>query len=282
MLDIIDKGRRVRIYTQMNDIGDPKNNQLLFPAKVASKLNLTTKQMHRRLIDLLLRVKRFEVYDPDYTVVQDKAYQQWGPEEADIRIDCLVTDARQKVIDIRPYRKVRTQVKVSLHMVNVLTGAILFDSDVAVEGVWGDVQGQGTLIPPNVPLESESVQTSLGGDYERALTKAFDAAVERIDQIMRPVGRVTFVAGNSISMFGGIQHGFQGGDEIVVFRAHRKDMGDGYERLIGVQPIARARCDGVGSDLSQCTVLRIEPSQQPMDGDYAVLTDESARGMRNR
>ena len=30
---------------------------------------------------------------------------------------------------------------------------------------------EGTLIPPNTPLESEAVQTSLGGDYERALTR---------------------------------------------------------------------------------------------------------------
>jgi len=282
MLDIIDQGRRVRIYSQMNHIGDPQNDQLLFPAKVAAQLGITDKQMNRRFMDLLLRTRRFDVFDDSYTVVRDGAFQQWGPDEADIVIDCLVTDARQEVINIRPYHKVRTQVKISVQMKNVLTGENLFDGDVAVEGTWGDVQGEGTLLPPNVSLESEAVQTSLGGDYERALTKAFDEAVERVDQIMRPVGRVTLVTGKSLNMFGGIQHGFQGGDEIVVFRAHRKVMPDGHNRIIGVQPIAGAVCDGVGSDISHCILTQIEPGEQPVDGDYAVLTEKSAQDVRRQ
>lgn len=279
MLGIIDEGRRVRIYTQMNHIGDPQNDQLLLPAR---SLKITDKQMNRRFMDLLLRTKRFNVFDDEYTVVRDEAIQQWGPEEADIVVDCLVTDARQEVINIRPYRKVRTQVKVSVQMKNVLTGENLFDGDVAVEGIYGDVQGEGTLVPPNVSLESQAMQTSLGADYERALTKAFDEAVERIDQIMRPVGRVTVVTGRNLNMFGGIQHGFQGGDEIIVFRAHRRIMPDGQNRIVGVQPIACARCDGVGSDVSNCTLLQIEPGEQPVDGDYSVLTEKSARGIRRR
>ena len=126
------------------------------------------------------------------------------------------------------------------------------------------------------------MQTSLGGDYERALTKAFDEAVERIDQIMCPVGRVTLITGKSLNMFGGIQHGFQSGDEIVVFRAHRRVMADGHNRIIGVQPIASARCDGVGSDISHCTLMQIEPGELPVDGDYSVLTEKSAQGIRRQ
>ncbi len=280
MLKIIDEGRRVRIYSQMNHIGDPQNDQLLFPASVAKKLGVTNTQMNRRFMDSMLRIKRFDVLDVGYSIVMDGARQQWGPDEADIVVDCMVTEARQEVISIRPYRKVRTQVKISVQMKNVLNGQNLFDGDAAVEGVWGDVQGEGTMLPPNVSMKSEAVQTSLGGDYERALTKAFDKAVERIDKIMRPVGSVTVVSGKSVNMFGGIQHGFQGGDEIVVFRAHRRVMSDGHERIVGVQPIASARCNGVGSDISHCILLQTEPGEQAVEGDYSVLTEKSAQGIR--
>lgn len=279
MLDVIDEGRRVRIYTQMNHIGGPQNNQLLFPARVGKQLGLTNTQINRRFMDSLLAVKRFEVFDDSYTGIQDQGRQQWGPDDADIVVDCMVVDARQEVLDIQPYRKIRTQVKMSVHMVDRNTGKNLFDSDVSIMGIWGDVQGQGTLLSPDVSLKSQSVQTSLGGDYEKALSKALDQVVERIDHLLRPVGRVTFVSGRSISMFGGVQHGFQGGDDVVVIRVHRRDV-NGYQRIVGLQPIACAHCSGVESDLSQCVVTGVEPGEHPADGDYAILTDNSANKPR--
>ena len=97
LLDIIDDARRVRIYTQMNHIGDPQNDQLLFPAAVTEQLGLTNSQMNRRLMDALLRTQRFEVLDPDYTGgTQGGARQKWGRERADIVVDCQVVDARQE------------------------------------------------------------------------------------------------------------------------------------------------------------------------------------------
>ncbi len=282
MLKIIDEGRRVRIYTQMNNIGDPQHAQLLFPSRVARSLGLTNKQMNRRFMDLLLQAKRFEIFDPDYTVTMDGALQQWAEEDADIVIDCMVTEARQEMINIRPYKKVRTQVKISVQMKDMLTGKNLFDGNVAVNGVWGDVQGEGTLIEPGLSINDPAKQSALGGDYERALSKAFEEAVNRIDQIMRPVGAVTLVTGKSLSMFGGVQHGFQSGDGIVVFRAHSRIMGDGRERIVGVQPLASARCKGVGSDISQCTILQVEPGEQIKETDYTVLTDQAAQGRRIR
>lgn len=282
LMDIIDEGRRVKIYTQMNHIGNPQNDQLLFPASVARQIGVTNTQMNRRFMDLLLRTRRFEVMDDGTTVVRDGAFQSWGNDEVDIVVDCLVTDARQEVINIRPYRKVRTQVKISVQMKDVLTGKILFDGDAAVDGVWGDVQGEGTMIPPNVAMNTTDMQQSMGNDYERALTRAFEQAVERIDRLIRPVGRVTVTGGGHFSMFGGIQHGFQGGDDVVVFRAHRKLTADGYNRVVGVMPIALARCNGVGSDISTCTLIRREPGEQLRDTDYTVLTDKSANGIRKR
>ena len=283
LLEIIDEARRVRIYTQMNHIGDPQNDQLLFPARVSRQLGLTNSQMNRRFMDALLRTQRFEVFDPRYTGgVQGAARQKWGRERADIVVDCQVVDARQEIIDISPYRKIRTQVKISVHMINRRTGANLFDGDVAVEGSWGDVQGEGTMLAPNVSLQSAEVQSSLGGDYERALTKAFEEAVERIEQLVRPVGRVTYADARGLSMFGGIQHGFQGGDEVIVFRAHKRPMKDGHQRVFRIEPLAVARCDGVGSDITQCDLLRIEPGAKPRDGDYTVLSDHSAASVRRR
>lgn len=283
LLDIIDDARRVRIYTQMNHIGDPQNDQLLFPAAVTEQLGLTNSQMNRRLMDALLRTQRFEVLDPDYTGgTQGGARQKWGRERADIVVDCQVVDARQEIIDISPYRKIRTEVKLSVHMINRRTGANLFDGDVSVEGSWGDVQGEGTMLAPNVSLESPAIQQSLGGDYERALSKAFEEAVERIEELVRPVGRVTYADARGLSMFGGIQHGFQGGDEVIVFRAHKRRMPDGHQRVFRIEPLAVARCDGVGSDITQCDLTRIEPGASPRDGDYTVLSDQSAASVRRR
>ncbi|WP_321419137.1 hypothetical protein [uncultured Desulfobacter sp.] len=282
LMDIIDDGRRVSIYTQMNHIGDPQNDQLLFPASVARQIGINNTQMNRSFSDLLLRTRRFEVMDGDYTVTREGAFQFWGDKEVDIVVDCLVTDARQEVISIRPYRKVRTQVKISVQMKDVLTGKNLFDGDAAVEGVWGDVQGEGTMIPPNVDMKTADIQKSMGNDYERALTRAFEEAVERIDRLIRPVGRVTVPGNKHFSMFGGSQHGFQGGDEVVVFRAQRRLMADGYNRVVGVMPIAQARCNGVGDDISTCTLIRTEPGEQVRDTDYTVLTDKSANGIRRR
>lgn len=284
LLDVIEEARRVAIYTQMNHIGDPQNAQLLFPVEVAATLGLTNSQMNRRFMDALLATKRFKVLDDGPTGgVQEGSRQRWGREMADIVVDCQVTDARQEIIDINPYRKVRTQVKVSVHMINRRNGENLFDGDVAVDGVWGDLQGEGTLLAPNVSLQSTDMQRQLGNDYERALTRAFTLAVERIDQLVRPVGRVTFADTAGLSMFGGIQQGFQGGDDIVVFRAHKRRLADGREVVFRIEALAEARCHGVGSSVSQCDLRRLRSAgEQIKDGDYTVLSDASAQAVRRR
>lgn len=283
ILDIMDEGGRVWIYTQMNHIGDPQNDQLLFPAAICKQIGVTNTQMNRDFMDLLVRTQRFEVWDDNSTVVRDRPDQIWGDEDMNFVVDCMVTDARQEIISIRPYRKVRTQVHISIQMKDAQTGKIILDGDAAVDGVWGDVQGEGTMIPPNVDMKTADIQQSMGNDYKRALTRAFERAVERIERLIRPVGRVTIITdAGHFSMFGGIQHGFQGGDEVVVFRAYRKLTAEGYNRVVGVMPIARARCHGVGSDISTCTLIRTKPGEQLLDTDYTVLTDESANGIRRR
>jgi hypothetical protein len=48
-----------------------------------------------------------------------------------------------------------------------------------------------------------------------------------------------------------------------------------------MRPVAVVRCDGVGTETSQCTLVRRDPALNPQQGDYAVLTDFSATGVRS-
>lgn len=282
LVELMEDGRLIRIYTQMNHIGDPSSEQLLFPPRVAQQLGLTNKQMNRRFGDILRATRRFTVFDADYTVVQNQSQQRFKQEDADIVVDCQVVEARQRVLDVAPYRKVLTTVKLSVRMVNRLTGESLFDGDVAVEGTWGQSTGEGTLLAPGATINGIDMQQQIGADYEQALTKALNEAADRIIDVIRPIGRITFADKEAISMFGGSRNGFMSRDEIVVFRTFTRKMPDGKDKIFRTQAIAVARCDGVGTETSQCDIIRLAPGLTPKDGDFAVLSDESARRVRRK
>lgn len=280
LMQAVNEGRQYRIYTQMSGIGEEADSKLLFPPQVAAKLGITNKQMSRRLMDTLMGTKRFVVFNDDFTVVQDQTQQKWGKDDADLVVDCKVVGTHQELKDISPYRKAITEVKLSVQLVNRLTGESLFDGDVAVTGTWGMVQGEGTMLAPNIPVSSPDVQAQFGNDYERALSKAMDAAVERIDQIVRPVGRLVRANANAITMFGGTRHGFQSGDTVIVFRSITTKLGN--TEVVSPEPVAVAKCEGVGTESSLCDLTRLAPGLVARDGDYAILSDASARGIRER
>lgn len=280
ILELVEDGRLIRIYTQMDHIGDPSNAQLLFPVKVAQQLGLTNSQINRRFGDALRATRRFTIFDAEYTVVQNQSQQRYRKEDADIVVSGQVVEARQHVVDISPYRKVLTNVKLSVRMINRLTGESLFDGAVAVDGSWGNSTGEGTMLSPSTNLQNPDFQSQVGADYEKALTRALDAAVERIVEVARPMARITHVEGDSVSIFGGSRSGFMADDEIVVVRPFTRRMPDGKEKVFRTQAVAVARCEGVGTDVSQCELIRQVPGLTPKDGDFAVLSDSSTHRVR--
>ena len=280
LMRAVDEGRQFRIYTQMSGIEDAADSKLLFPAPVAAKLGISNKQMSRRLMDALQATRRFTVFNDEYSVVQDQAQQKWGREDADLVVDCKVVDARQELLDIAPYKKPLTTIKLSMQLINRLTGESLFERDVAITATWGAVQGEGALLAPNVSLASADVQNQLGNDYERALSKALDDAVERIDAIIRPIGRVVKTRNGSTTLFGGSKHGFQSGDTVIVFRSEVSKLGN--TEIVEAMPVAVAKCDAVGTESSLCDITRSAPGLAAQSGDYALLSDASARSARTR
>lgn len=280
-LRLVDQARLIRVYTQMTGVGDAQNDQLLFPAVVAQELNLTNRQVNRQFMDMILQSRRFEVFDDSTTVVREGARQTYDGQRMDIVIDGEVVGATQEIIDIAPYRKARTTVRLSVQMKDVFSGEELFPAGVSVTGEWGMSSGEGSLLAPGVSVSSPEMQTSLGNDYQHALERALTDAVARINKVLRPLGRVTFADGGSIDMIGGSRHGFQSGDSVVVFRAQTSQI-DGRDVITRVEPVAVARCDGVGTESSHCALTQLDPQDSPKVGDYTVLTDTSATDVREQ
>lgn len=282
-LQLVNEARLIRVYTQMVGVGASGDDKLLFSRAVADKIQLTNRQVNRRFMDMILASRRFQVFDDSTTVVRENAYQTLDGKKMDIVIDGEVVGSTQDLIDIAPYRKARTTVRLSVQMKDVLSGEQLFPAGVSVTGDYGLTQGEGTMLAPNVATSNPDMQLSLANDYERALTKALTQAVARINKVLRPMGRVTHVDEQSVDIVGGSRHGFQGGDRLVIFRAETTKLGEaGAERQVisHTQPVAVVRCDGVGTETSQCDLIQIDPRFKPQVGDYAVLSDTSATGVR--
>jgi hypothetical protein len=278
-LQLVNEARLIRVYTQMTGVGDAANDKLLFPRAVAEKIGLTNRQVNRRFMDMILASRRFQVFDDSTTVVREGAYQTLDGKSMDIVIDGEVVGSTQDIIDIAPYRKARTTVRLSVQMKDVLSGEELFPAGVSVVGEWGMTQGEGALMAPSVSTSSSDSQLSLANDYGRALDKALAQTVMRIGNVLRPLGRVTFVDAQSVGIVGGSRHGFQGGDTLILFHADMTQLGE-RQVIAHTQPLAVVHCDGVGTETSQCDLTQIDPRFKPQIGDYAVLSDTSANGVR--
>jgi hypothetical protein len=279
-LQLVDEARLIRVYTQMTGIGDAKDDKLLFPRAVAEKIGLTNRQVNRRFMDMILASRRFQVFDDSTTVVRENALQTIEGKPMDIVINGEVVGSTQDIIPIAPYRKARTTVRLSVQMMDVMSGEQLFPAGVSVVGDYGMTQGEGTMIPPSASTSSPEMQLSLANDYQRALDKTLEGAVARIGKVLRPMGRVTFADAKSVSIIGGSRHGFQGGDVLIVFHADTTQLGQ-RTVIARTQPLAVVRCDGVGTETSQCDIIQLDPTMKPpAAGDYAVLSDTSALGVR--
>lgn len=269
---LLDQGRKLKIYAEMVGIGDPTNEKLLFPPAVAQAVGVTTRQMQRRFSDTLSRSRRFEIFDGSSTVTA---------EASDIVVEGMVTGTTQELMPIEGGVRVSiTRVRLSLQMKDRYSGKQLFPAAVEVVGQTGRTSGDRVVLAPNENENDPAVQRRLAVDYERAMQRAFDEATRRVNAVLRPLARVVAVDENQVGLLGGSTHGLQGGDELVVFQPITTRVGD-VEVIAMAKAKVVVRCEGVGTLSSQCQVIRRDPKQAAVkEGDYAVLSDVSATGVR--
>jgi hypothetical protein len=270
--ELIDQGRRFSIYVELLGIDDPRDKKLLFPQAVATKLGITNTQMRRRFMDAVMTSRRFEVFDSSNSVVADKS---------DYVVDGMVTQVTQEVVPIEGGMRVsRTRVELSMQGKQRYDGDPMFVGGMVVTGQTGMTTGDRVVLAPSDRLDNPQVQERLAVDYERALRRALNEAARKIGDVVRPMGKVVSVDGEQIGMLGGQAHGFQGKDEVVVFRATTIRLPTGKEEFASTRPVAVARCDGAGTRTSQCVVIRRAPGMTIQNGDYTVLSDFSANNTR--
>lgn len=269
---LIAENRRVKVYTELVGIGDASNEKLLFPPAVAAAIGVTPRQMQRRFLDTVARGKRFELFDNTSTVTA---------EASDIVIDGMVTGSTQEIQTIEGGVRVAvTRVRLSLQMKDRYSGKLLFPAAVEVVGQTGRSTGDRVVLAPNESPSNPEVQRKLANDYERAMQRAFDDTARRIEDVLRPMARVLAIDGEQVGLIGGSTHGLQGGDEMVIFRATTAKVG-ATEVFATTRPVAVVHCEGVGTESSQCAVVRLaDKAAKPQQGDYAVLTNLSAGGVR--
>lgn len=267
--ELIEQGRRFSIYVELLGIDDPRDKKLLVRADVAQKLGITNTQMRRRFMDTVMRSRRFEVFDSTSSVTADKS---------DLVVDGMVTQVTQEIVPLEGGVRVsRTRVELSVQGRHRYDGNPLFPGGaVVVVGQTGASSGDRVVLSPADRVDSPAVQERLAIDYERGLRRALDLAAAKLADVVRPMGKVVSVEPDQIGMLGGQSHGFQGGDEVVVFRATMVRLPSGKEEFASTRPIAVARCDGAGTRTSQCVIIRRAPNMTPQAGDYAVLSDFSA------
>lgn len=269
---LVEQGRRMKVYAELLGIDDARDKKLLVRDDVARALNITNTQMRRRFMDTVSRPRRFEVYDMTGSVTA---------EQSDLVVDAMVTQVTQEIKPIEGGVRVSvTQVRLSVQGKHRYDGTPLFVAPVEVVGQTGATTGDRVVIAPGERVDNPDVQRRLGLDYERALQRAFDAASARMASVIRPVGKVVSVDAGQFGMLGGQAHGFQGGDEVVMFRATTIKLASGDEEFSSTRPVAVARCDGTGTRTSQCTIIKLAPNMTPQTGDFAVLSDFSAVGTR--
>jgi hypothetical protein len=276
-MQLVDEARQLRVYTQVRGIDDQPDSKML----IAPELKLTSAQINSRFASMIMETRRFQVFDDSTTVVREQAIQSLDGKTMDIIVEGMAQSSYQEILAIAPYRKVHTNVRLGVNVKDVTTGEQLLVGGTSVEGDWGSTQGEGTMLPPSASTSSAEVQSSMAADYQRALEKALAQAVERINHVLRPVARLTYVSESSVGIIGGLSHGFQSGDELVVFRPEYIEL-NGKREIAHTQPLAVIRCQGVGARTSQCDITHVDPRFTMVVGDFAVLSDVSAKGVREK
>lgn len=267
-IKLLDEGQHYKVYTAIEDTDEREGKKSMLPPGMAPYVDMSPSSMNRLFSDIILGSKRFKVFDmrPNVTA-----------EHSDVLITAKVIDADQilKTGVLEGGRRVsESRVKLSVQVKNMYTGENLLPSDAFVEGKTGMVSGDRVVVTSAEDPNSADVRQKLAVDFKNAMFRAFSKANERIEELLRPMARVVSYEDCQIDLFGGSRMGMQPKDEMVVFRSQKRQLGE-TTILSNTRAVALVRCSGVGTENSQCTVIKSVAGYLPQDGDYAVVTDES-------
>lgn len=272
-LQLLDENRRMAVYTAVTEIDAAAADKRRLPQAMASLVDLTHDQLLRMFSDAIKGGKRFAVFDYKATLTN---------EYSNALVDLKVTSAKQDFLQIEPGRRVvKSTVVVSLNLTDMLTGEDLLGDAYVVEGLTGVVSGARLVLTSADDQQSQDVRTRLGNDYVDALKSAFYRIRLELESKLRPLAKVLSIDGCDVGLAGGQKHGFQDGDELVVFRPQTTELG-GKKVLAATKPIALLKCAGVGTESSQCTVTQLVAGLKPSKEDYAVITTASLQRPRER
>jgi hypothetical protein len=271
---LLDDGKHYNIYTSIEDSDDREGRKNMLPASMAGLVDMSPSGLNRILADTMLAARRFKVFDMRANVTA---------EHSDVLVTAKVVDADQV---LKPFleggrRVSESRVKLSVQAKNMYTGENLFDADVFVEGKTGMITGDRVIVTSADDPNSAEIRNRLATDFKNAMFRSFRLASERIEHLLRPMARVVGAQDCGVDLFGGSRSGLQRGDELVIFRAQKRQLGDSTI-LSGTRAVALVRCAGVGTESTHCAVMRAVAGYRPQDGDYAVITDASLERSRAR
>ncbi len=226
--------------------------------------NITVENFQLLLANKLKETGRFAVYSEDTTGIMD---------QSTIVVEGKVVRSTQHIEKLVVAQKAITRVGFSVQIKETDTGRLLRGKTFV--GHYGDNKGEGTVFVSDADMRSPTTQQSLYKDYDRALNEALDSVAAYIESRYRPVGKVLETNGNVFSITGGEQHGFNGDDEVVVFRT-KFSMHNG-ERVPGIMTgVARAVCTTVVERTSTCRLSK-GSAEQVQKGDFVTVSDSSLR-----
>lgn len=264
LLDRPDRANRegqLRVYVVIK--GDRVDGNLLLSSAEHLR-NITIENFQLLLANKIKETGRFAVFSEETTGVID---------QSTIVVEGKVVRSTQHIEKLVVAQKAITRVGFSVQIKETDTGRILRGKTFI--GHYGDNQGEGTVFVSDAEMRSPTVQLSLYKDYDRALNEALDSVAAYIESRYRPVGKVREISGDLFSIDGGEQHGFNGDDEVVVFRT-KFSMQNG-ERVPGIMSgVARAVCNSVTEFTSTCKIAK-GATEAIQKGDYVTITDASLR-----
>lgn len=261
-LKLLKKAEKLKVYVNMVGIGDAQNGKILFPRAKGEAVG-THQQMNARFESAVKNTERFEAFSDTSGGVRD---------QSDLVIEGMVVAATQNIEDYEAIKKSVTTVRLDIKIKDTSSGRILKAR--TLTGVYGDQIGEGTVVRSDAELRAKA--EDLAGDYEKALQEVLQIGAGYLERSIRPLGLVDEVEGDVLTLIGGANHGLRPNDQMVIFRAKTKRLGD-VETFGIMHPVGIVLCDTVNSDSSQCQAKIKGKDWPPAKDDFAVLGDNSLK-----
>lgn len=257
------RSQKLAVFTQMTAI-DERDARLLFPAQVGSGLG-TPEQLRQRFETAISATGRFNTRSERQTDVIDG-----------IVVEGMITAANQNLEDYRAFLKSVTTVRMSVAVKDLTSGEIIRSRNLTA--VYGAEEGEGTLVmdrqgltrSANGECAAPDVCRNLANDYDKAMEELLEGLAAYIERTFRPIAKVYDVSGGIVTLLGGVEHGFNAEEQVVVFRAKQKTSESGRPLQPVTIPIARLECS-VGDNMT-CRVIEKGEHGDVQEGDYAIPT----------